>query len=369
LLQQLVKQKLGVVSDIADDVLLEYTMVILLKRKAKEQIREDLSTFLQNETNNFVDWVWDTMVELGELERPDIEPDSLGKRKSNNEHGLLDNALNSSTSQHKKEREKEAKQADNQFKSVEQNQKDNIEPSDVKKRPIILPSRLKKDIYWQWREEEPPIGNMHTHSNASSTSITSSSSDHSTSENLVHNESHKRRLDTTEQNDENVKRPRLHLSQAASSNSNSIGDTKPSQVTFTVTLNADLLSLDDSTNSSKPAESQHNNSNQQDQGEPVVPPRATDGTFKNMSFVAPEVARGTSQPRGRGRGRGSTSGGRGGGGITKPSHSSSLTRSRPGHYRARGLTRGRSVMRRGNMVWVAEGTPKSDETVNANKSS
>lgn len=31
-------------------------MVILLKRKPKQQIREDLSTFLQQDTDSFVDW-------------------------------------------------------------------------------------------------------------------------------------------------------------------------------------------------------------------------------------------------------------------------------------------------------------------------
>jgi len=206
---------------------------------------------------------------------------------------------------------------------------------------------------------------MHAHNYSSATPKLDTTTS-STAETLDHNESLKRRIDSTEQNDENVKRPRLHHSQSTSSNSNSIGDSKPSQVTFTVTLNADLLSLDDKT-SSKPPESQHNNDNQQDQGEPVIPQRAVDGTFKNMSFVAPEVTRGTSQPRARGRGR-VLSGGRRGS-ITKPSHHSSSSRSRPVHYRARGLTRGRGAMPRGNLVWVAEAPPKTDETVNANKSS
>jgi len=72
----------------------------------------------------------------------------------------------------------------------------------------------------------------------------------------------------------------------------------------------------------------------------VIPPRAPDGTFKNMSLVA--TPEGTMSASSRGRGRGSRG------------------KTALGGSNLRTIRGGATVTKRGNMVWVADSSPSKN---------
>jgi len=86
LLQELIKEKLKQLNH-DDDVLLEYTTVLLSNRKVQTVMKEDLKPFLGANTDTLVDWIWGNMEDIrsGILNSPhrerDPERDSREKEK------------------------------------------------------------------------------------------------------------------------------------------------------------------------------------------------------------------------------------------------------------------------------------------------
>lgn len=59
-----IKEKLAEISDLFDDELPEYIMILVANQRSKSQIEKDLSLFLRQDTVNFTNWLWDLLHNL-----------------------------------------------------------------------------------------------------------------------------------------------------------------------------------------------------------------------------------------------------------------------------------------------------------------
>jgi len=74
--------------DDSEDILPEYVKVLICNRKTKEQVYQDLVSFLEDEgARSFCDWLWSHIASLArrEAKRAKAEPDDSGKRKARRE--------------------------------------------------------------------------------------------------------------------------------------------------------------------------------------------------------------------------------------------------------------------------------------------
>jgi len=193
-----------------------------------------------------------------------------------------------------------------------------------------------KDIYWQWREEEPLLTGNHNPKPLVDVLQKQALAEQQRPEKDSRKEPTLKRLASerddshSQERTEVVKKQRVDSQpqpelpvQSELPQSYGLGDAPNPGVTFTVTLSADLLTSPPATPTTTATTAK----------EIVRPPRAPDGTFKNMTFVAVPSTKPPVATRGRGSTRSRVRGIRGG-------------------FRGRG--RGR-----GNLVWVASSTSQN----------